>query len=341
MSVLQNKNMSVQYPPSIIATINEQQSEYRILRLINEDEKDFSQNAVFYGYRIVKPSVNDKNKSIIQPQSGETFAFKLLEVSKMDKDKYTRIHNTLHLFSDDPRVIQNQKVHIIRCKFNKYILIPTKYYPKKDLYEYIFYTSSNQIAKPDIIRIATFQALHILILLKKRNIVHNDFKFENLMVTEEPIPIQPHFPFYILVFDFDESEEVPENGKAKIIAGTTIFNPPEVQKGLPHDYSTDIWSLGVNIYYYFCYNLPFGIIPGDSPDTIYEKQSFLRNDLFQPQSIPEDAFECIYQMLRFEPEDRITPEEALQLKWFEGLSPIVPMRVDSFDTKSETNNETI
>lgn len=227
----------------------------------------------------------------------------------------------MHLFSNDLRVIQNEETFEINTSGGTYIIIPTKYYPKRDVHEYLF-SNPKGVDILETIRIATFQALHILNLFKTQNVIYNDFIFENLIVTENPITINSKLPFNVLVTDFANAQVADENGKSDIIGGTKIFNAPEIQNKLAHDYSVDIWSLGVNIYSYISSVLPFDISETDSADTIFKKtrENTLSN---HENSIPEDAFDVISRMLKFDPKDRITPEEALKMSWFNGLEPII------------------
>lgn len=316
-------------PDTLINIINAQQNKYLVQSFMIQ-----SRNIIFKGIRKFFPDQHYQNgeQNVNQAQNSESLVFKLQEIhSPKDKDKYTRVHNILHKFLNDPRVIKNKKVIDIHAIFNTYLMIPTKYYPNRDVLEYMT-NNPLGIENHELIRIASFQALHILVLLKNQEVVHNDFKFENLMVTEDPVINGPQLPFYILVFDFDDAQVVDKNGKSDIKGGTKIFNAPEMQRSLPHDFSVDIWSLGVNIYYYLTCILPFNIDVHDSNDTIYMKtQEELENI---DDSIPQDAFDVIKEMLKFKPEDRITPEKALRMDWFNGLDPIVPMFVNDISTDS-------
>ncbi|KAK8843651.1 hypothetical protein M9Y10_024714 [Tritrichomonas musculus] len=323
-------------PQHFIDIINQQQNEYYAYDFMIK-----SKNFIFKGCKRIYINTNEESQKIIPPPISQAYALKLQKTnSHEDINQHIRVHHILHFFSNDSRVIQNEGVHEIQATFGHYLMVPTKFYPLKDINEYLRRNVTNlKVEYTEFIRLASFQALHILVLLKTYHIVHNDFKFENLIVTEEPILEQPQLPFNILVFDFDDAEEVPENGLSIHIGGTKIFNAPEKQRYLPHDYSVDIWSLGVNIFLYLALNrLPFDIRNEDTYETIYQKT---KQDLINYNDvIPEDAFEVIQMMLKFNPNERITPEEALEMDWFAGLEPVVPRRVDTINTDAVKDNHT-
>ena len=51
------------------------------------------------------------------------------------------------------------------------------------------------------------------------------------------------------ICDFNWAIKVQDDGKApRALCGTTEFMPPEVVIKQPHDFETDIWSLGIFFY---------------------------------------------------------------------------------------------
>jgi NIMA (never in mitosis gene a)-related kinase len=55
---------------------------------------------------------------------------------------------------------------------------------------------------------------------------------------------------------------------AETIVGTPYFMAPEITRGTQYSFSSDVWSLGVIVYYMCTYQMPFN---GDSVLELEEK----------------------------------------------------------------------
>ena len=134
-------------------------------------------------------------------------------------------------------------------------------------------------------------------------------KFENFIVTSEN-------PFQIHLTDFESAEFLSENMMSSNFNGTPAFEAPEVLRGESHGFAADMWSLGVNIYYslFLCY--PYGIDDDDEEESDILAKIETGSLRCVDTSVEKDAWILVEGMLRKDPSERITPEEALEMEWF-------------------------
>ena len=112
----------------------------------------------------------------------------------------------------------------------------------------------------------------------------------------------------------------------KFKCGTLHFMAPEILNGEEHDFSIDIWSLGVMIYF-LCRNIyPFGISPKDTKEIIKEKIIDKKKPSFC-KNFPRPLGNLLIKMLEIDPKKRITAEKALKNSYFYKIN------VDSFQNE--------
>lgn len=331
----------------IIDSFNEQQKTYYISSKIELNSK----NPVYIAYRRIFRSQfqnnennlnqenvmcnndNDNYKDIddIRYDNKKIFALKLLKYyTKKQIKAFDREKNVLDLFLDDPEIIKYLEIIPVIMYNRKHILVSMHFYPHVDLLFYLwrplFQFDENFIC------LIAFKALKILILLKSRGVVHNDIKFENFIVSSEN-------PFEIILTDFESAEMVINNGKSNLFSGTTIYKAPEVLRGEEHDYSSDIWSLGVNLYYHLFFEYPFGIKIEenyvDCEEIIQNKISY--GQLIRPENndeinVSDEAWSCVSAMLEKNPQNRINAEDVIHHVWFSFLeSDLVKSQASKYD----------
>lgn len=304
--------LSGEQQETIIDLINEEQDVFYVSSEIIETSK----NCLFIGFKRI---FNKEDKNLYDKK--KCFALKLIDYQK-DKDiqDFERESNILDLFQDFPQIIKYEdKIKFELNGFN-HLLISMKYYVHSDLFNYLW--RSDFDFDEELIQKIAYQSLKILQLLKSRNVVHNDFKFENFIV-------ESNKPLKLILTDFECSQILLPNEKSNIYTGTAVYDAPEVLRKEPHDYAADIWSLGANLYTTVFGKYPFEIDNKDNKQTIRSKVE--NNPLVNIDCIASKfCWECITRMLVLDPDDRITVEDAINLPWFEFI--------ESDDIKSVVNN---
>lgn len=159
------------------------------------------------------------------------------------------------------------------------------------------------------------QMLSAVFYMHKRQVCHRDLKPENfLFLTKGPIASN-----LLKIIDFGLSKcfdhDVPMNTKA----GTPYYVAPQVLSG-KYDSSCDLWSCGVIMYTMLCGYPPF------YGKTDQEVLSKVRKGSYQFEPkywrhISQDAKKLIGMLLKFEPEQRYTAEQALQDTWIKDRAP--------------------
>jgi len=119
----------------------------------------------------------------------------------------------------------------------------------KDVLKHIKQTQKDaKVPEPVLSRIFKQVIIGLKYLHKDRHMVHRDIKPSNILVSAEGI---------FKISDFGTSAEL-ENTLAKCatFVGTTNYMSAERLKGDQYSYSSDIWSMGVNIFisFFFCCN---------------------------------------------------------------------------------------
>lgn len=173
-----------------------------------------------------------------------------------------------------------------------------------------------------IYRLKNFEEKHAAIIMQQllssvcymhsKGIVHRDLKPENIMLESKSSE-----DLSVKLIDFGTSNFVKLNQKLSMKVGTPYYIAPEVLK-TSYNNKCDIWSLGVIMYI-----LLFGSPPFDGPDD----QSILKKVKIGKYSMEESEWshissggkDLIKRMLTYNPDERISAEEALKHEWFQCL----------------------
>ena len=144
-------------------------------------------------------------------------------------------------------------------------------------------------------------------------VVHRDIKPENILIIRHQ---KSQKILQIKLADFGLSQVIVPGKKLMQCCGTPAYVAPEIlfQKGYGKE--IDVWAAGIIFYTLVCNGyLPFKLIDKNQlfnaikfemPDT------YNNNFCFQAR----ETQDLILRMLRKNPDDRITPEEALNHKYF-------------------------
>jgi serine/threonine protein kinase len=179
------------------------------------------------------------------------------------------------------------------------------YYPFGDLFWHIVGGLTEAKAK-----IVASQMLHALAFLKSRGIVHRDIKPENILL-ESPVS------YNAVLADFGLAAVLPEEGTLTNPTGTLGYAAPEMRMGSKYTEKVDIWSLGATL---------FASVTGRYVSAALEPSQALEEIAMVVGGLSEDPDlahtstdfrDFLKSMLRIDPNQRVSAEEALEHKWFE------------------------
>jgi len=151
--------------------------------------------------------------------------------------------------------------------------------------------------------------------MHEQKICHRDLKPENfLFTTKETIDKS-----MLKVIDFGLACKYSANQVLTTKAGTPYYVAPQVLAG-KYDQSSDLWSLGVIMYVVLCGYPPFY---GETDADVLAKVrlgnfSFNASDW---KNVSEDAKNLIRLLLKMNPRDRYTAEQALNHIWVRNKAP--------------------
>jgi calcium/calmodulin-dependent protein kinase I len=156
--------------------------------------------------------------------------------------------------------------------------------------------------------------------LHDHEIVHRDLKPENLLFSDKTQNSN------LMITDFGLSKILRNHNDILMTAcGTPGYVAPEVLKQTGHGKPVDIWSVGVIMYTLLCGYTPFwGEDQQSLFDSILKGVYDFEDDYWS--NISDYAKDLIDKMLTYDPNRRITANEALKHPWFQ----MVHM-VDNFD----------
>lgn len=159
-------------------------------------------------------------------------------------------------------------------------------------------------------------------------IAHRDMKPENLMFKNKSDDSD------VVLIDFGMSMEISKPVREKV--GTAGYVAPEVLDGF-HDFSCDMWSLGVILYIVMSGSMPFY---GQNEN---ETLAMVRKADFDMSGHPweyvsDEAKDLIRNLIQKDPSKRLTAEEALKHEWIKQthsstevpLSPSVILSMNRF-----------
>jgi len=157
--------------------------------------------------------------------------------------------------------------------------------------------------------------LHAIFYMHKNGVCHRDLKPENfLFLSKAPIDQNQ-----LKLIDFGLSSIVAKGKAMSTKAGTPYYVAPQVLQG-NYDHSCDIWSCGVIMFTLLCGYPPFY---GKTDQEVLQKVKS-GNFTFEHKDwrhISEDAKALIRMLLKFDPSQRLTAEQALQHEWIRCRAP--------------------
>lgn len=196
--------------------------------------------------------------------------------------------------------------HIIKCyeyiETPNYIYYIMEYVKDGDLKTYIKETPK---ISEKIINSICKQMLSALSFLHSNGIIHRDIKLTNTMIAKYNSSIS------VKIIDFGLGRVIAHDDFIYENFGTLIFKAPEIMIGNNYNFSVDLWSLGMTIFY-----LMFRRFPVEEKDKASYKKKILNEnfmDMFIQKGITyaEYATKVIFQCLVKEPNKRKSAYELL------------------------------
>ncbi|CAD8161667.1 unnamed protein product [Paramecium pentaurelia] len=218
-------------------------------------------------------------------------------VEKLNQEAY--ILNTL----EHPNIVQYYKT--IESKRKLYFLI--EYIEGKSLQEYI-----DKSLTDSQIRQIIQQIIYAVAYIHKKGIIHRDLKPDNILIDKE---------WNVKIIDFGLSFQTIKSTTHET-CGTLIYMAPEALMKKEYFKSIDMWSLGIIQYMMFANSHPFWT--DDTRETFLKKMKTPQLACY-PQNMSKAAISFFEKTAAWEPEARLTAEQALIHPWISGVNSQMPM----------------
>ena len=175
--------------------------------------------------------------------------------------------------------------------------------------------------------------LIVLQYLHDKSIVYRDLKPENIMIDEDG---------YLKLIDFGAAKLIKE--RTFTILGTPHYMSPEIILGNGYSFEADIWSLGVMLYEFLYYVVPFADDESDS-------YKIYKRILEDPLKFPKKKVGCkrlMKKLLSKNPVNRGNCADIMNFDWFKDFEwekvlnkEIQPPYIPDVEPKDEMENEEV
>ena len=235
------------------------------------------------------------------------FAMKVIKkTNKSEKDEVLMNEINILRKMDHPNIV---KITDFYTTNTEYILV-TEYCPEGELfYEIKNFAPFNEALTGWYMK----QILSAVCYCHKLKIIHRDLKPENILISKK----NKNGFNLVKVIDFGTAIIFNKNKNDKSLTGSVYYICPEVlSKNRNYTEKCDVWSCGIIMYILLTGLPPFN---GDSDEEIVTK---IKNGRFNMEKYPwpiisSQAKDLIKKLLEFDPNKRVTAEEALNHPWFE------------------------
>ncbi len=207
---------------------------------------------------------------------------------------------------DYPNIIK-----LFDCYYDSnYYYMVEEYCYGSDLFDYIQKEVSFSEKKAAIIFKQLISAVNHL---HKKKIIHRDLKPENIIFIKN----NNIDDIFIKIIDFGTLVSIKNEDILTQELGTIYYIAPEVFKN-NYNEKADIWSCGIILYTMLCGHPPF---MGNNEEAI--KNKILHSKLVFPQNdfkhISNNAIEFIKKLLEYNPDRRLSSDEAIENNWLKDM----------------------
>ena len=255
---------------------------------------------------------------------GKDFALKIIEKSPYSNTK--QIINEINILKtlDHPNILKILEFHLDKDKF----YIVTDYCPEGELFNEIQKKTKFTERETSFV---IYQILQSVRYCHKMRVLHRDIKPENIMITNR----EANGLLHVKLIDFGTAKIFEEGNKQKAIVGSSYYIAPEVIRG-KYGEECDLWSVGVIMYLMLVGFPPFN---GDEDEDILRAISIGKYDTTSPEftSLSANAKDLITKLLKFNPSERITAQDALSHPWFQTSEFTTIYRVNTINVNEAKN----
>lgn len=250
-------------------------------------------------------------KKCIEKSTGKQYAAKFLRLRRKGEDCRKDILNEIAVLESAKSNAYVVALHEV-YETNHDIILVLECAAGGEIFNQCVADNDEAFTEEDVIRLAK-QILNGVAFLHRNNVVHLDLKPQNILLTSAR-PLGD-----IRIVDFGLSRRMDKITEVREILGTPEYVAPEILNYEPISTATDMWSIGVLIYF---------MLTGDSPFLGENKQETFLNISQVNVDYSEDEFEgisplavdFIKSLLVKNPRMRATAEECLNHPWLNPLS---------------------
>ncbi|XP_020502457.2 MAP kinase-activated protein kinase 2 isoform X1 [Labrus bergylta] len=281
---------------------------------------EFKRNAVTDDYKITAQvlglGINGKVLECYCKKTGEKCALKIL----YDTPKARR-EVELHLrVSGGPHIVRILSLYENMHQGKKCLLIIMECMEGGELFSHIQARGDEAFTEREASEImhdigTAIEYLHHM------DIAHRDVKPENLLYTTKESNAT------LKLTDFGFAKETTQYNSLQTPCYTPYYVAPEVLGPEKYDKSCDMWSLGVIMYILLCGFPPFYSNTGQAISPGMKQRIRLGQYKFpNPEwaDVSEEAKQLIYQLLKTDPNERMTIGQFVNHPWISQQSMIVP-----------------